>query len=163
MSRIALIIALGAYTLLASVGFEAGVQKPFNATGDWPAINLSIITTAPKPPLYFTSGVVVRPGQELGIEANTPHTSEIRKTHSFFGLYAGTHVALSPAFRPGILAGFSFKREEVFAVYDGQRKRISYSPYGINPYIGLVVHAFVLSFIVTNEGIGGGINFSFGR
>ena len=89
--------------------------------------------------------------------------AEIRKTHSFFGLYAGTHVALSPAFRPGILAWFSFKREEIFAVYDGQRHRISYSPYGVNPYIGIAIHVFVLSFIVTNEGIGGGINFSFGR
>jgi hypothetical protein len=78
-----------------------------------------------------------------------------------FGLYAGTHIALSPAFRPGITCGFSFKREEIFAVYDGIEQRIRYSPYEINPYIGLSIHLFVFSFILTNEDVGGGLNFSF--
>ena len=54
-----------------------------------------------------------------------------------------------------------FKREEIFAIYDGIEQRIRYSPYEINPYIGLSIHLFVFSFILTNEGVGGGLNFSF--
>lgn len=161
MNKIVLLIVFSTSSLFASIGFEAGIQKPFNAAGNWPAINVSLISTAPKPPFYFTSGVVLRPGQKLQTEENIDHTSEIRKTHSFFGLYAGTHIALSPAFRPGIKCGFSFKREEIFAVYDGIEQRIRYSPYEINPYIGLSIHLFVFSFILTNEGVGGGLNFSF--
>ena len=65
MNKIVLLIVFSTSSLFASIGFEAGIQKPFNAAGNWPAINVSLISTAPKPPFYFTSGVVLRPGQKL--------------------------------------------------------------------------------------------------
>lgn len=82
--------------LYASLGFDLFLQKPFNATGNWPAINVSIIKTASRPPLYFSSGIVLRPGDPLGPEVDNDSSDQIRKAHSFFGFFAGTHFAISP-------------------------------------------------------------------
>ena len=148
--------------VLASFGFDVDIQRPFDATGKWPAISAAIIKTMDKPPFYFSTGLILRPGDPLGPITIIDHTEEIRKTHSFFGLFAGSYVGLTPALRPGVVAGFTFKREEIYAVVNGLDVRNSYTPYNINPYIGLSVHFFILSILLTNEGIGGGINLSFG-
>lgn len=140
--RSSIVLILYSSIAYSSIGFDACLQKPFNAVGNWPAITLSFVATAPKPPLYFSSGIILRPGPVQGVEKNGSYVSKIRKTHSFYGLCAGTHFALAPVFRPGIIAGFSFKKEEIFAVINDVRQRIDYSPYALNPYFAFTIHAF---------------------
>ncbi|MBN2436252.1 MAG: hypothetical protein JXK07_13385 [Spirochaetes bacterium] len=157
-----LLLTVLASISFASIGVDANLQKPFNATGNCPIISLSILKTARKPPLYFSSGIAFRPGQTLSTVTEFDGCESIKKTHSFFGLFAGTHIAFSPAIRPSIVAGFSFKREEVVGISEGKQVRIDYTPYRINPYFGIELHCFILSFLVTNEGFGGGVNCTFG-
>ena len=160
--RFLIIISLVISSSFGSIGVDVCLQKPFHATGNWPILNLSILKTSPKPPLSFSSGITLRPGSTLGVESAWKSTDHIRKTHSFFGIFAGTCIAFSPAMRPSIMAGFSFKREEVFGISDGKQVRIEYTPYRISPYFGIEIHSFIFSVIVTNEGFGGGVNCSFG-
>jgi len=157
MSKVILLMAVFYSQLFASIGIDLGIQKPFNATGSWPVISAALIKTMDKPPFYFSTGIVLRPGNPLGTETTIDHTEEIRKTHSFFGIFAGTYTGITPALRPGIVAGCTFKREEIYAIVNGLQIRKSYTPYNLNPYIGLSVHFFILSFLITTEGIGGGI------
>ena len=126
-------------------------------------MNVSILKNASKPPLYFSSGITLRPGISIGIESNEQFSEQLRKTHSFFGLVAGTYIGFSPAVRPGMVAGVSFRREEIFGVSGNQRIRTGYTPYKISPLFGISLQCFILSFLITNEGIGGGVNYSFGR
>jgi|GEM_PF-6036237 hypothetical protein len=162
MRKATLLVLAFCTALSASYGLDVDFQKAYNATGSWPVISAALIKTMDKPPFYFSTGVVIRPGDPLGPTTIIDHTEEIRKTNSFFGIFAGSYVALTPAFRPGVVAGFTFKREEVFAIINGEQILNSYTPYNINPYIGFSLHFFILSFLVTNEGIGGGVNISFG-
>jgi hypothetical protein len=148
--------------VLASLGIDLDIQRAYNATGHWPVLSAAIIKTMDKPPFYFSTGVVVRPGDPLGPTTIIDHSEEVRKTNSFFGIFAGSYVGLTPALRPGVVAGVTFKRDEVFAIVNDEKILNSYTPYNINPYIGLSLHFFILSFLLTNEGIGGGINISFG-
>lgn len=145
------------------IGIDVTVQKPFSASGSWPVVNVSFLKNASNPPLYFSSGITLRPGISTGFESNEEFSEQLRKTHSFYGIFAGTHVGFSPAVRPGIVAGVSFKREEIFGVSGNQQIRTGYTPFKICPLFGISLQFFILSFLITNEGIGGGVNYSFGR
>lgn len=147
-----------------ALGVDINVQKTFNALGSWPAVSLQLTKNSRWQPVYFSSGVVFRPGSATGTTYNIISVQESRKTHSFYGIYAGTFVGLAPIFRPGVLVGMSWKREEVRGV-DAIGKGFvkSYSSYQINPYFGMEVHCLIMSFIITNEGFGVGVNLNLGK
>jgi hypothetical protein len=148
-----------------ALGVDINVQKTFNTLGSWPAVSLQLTKNSRWQPVYFSSGVVFRPGSSTaGRTYNIASVQEIRKTHSFYGIYAGTFVGLAPIFRPGVIVGMSWKREEVRGV-DATGKEFvkSYSAYQINPYFGMEIHCLIMSFIVTNEGFGAGVNLNLGR
>jgi hypothetical protein len=149
---------------LFAIGLDINIQKPFSAIGSWPAISLQLTKNSKWQPVYFSSGVVFRPGPAAGTIFNSSSVQENRKMHSFYGIYAGTFAGLAPIFRPGFIIGMSWKREEVRGV-DATGKEFvkSYSAFQINPYFGMEVHCLIMSFIVTNEGFGAGVNLNLGR
>lgn len=146
-----------------AIGIDISVQKTFDALGPWPAVSLQLTKNSKWQPVYFSTGVVFRPGPAYETTYNKPSVQENRITHSFYGIYGGTFVGLAPIFRPGVLVGISWKREAVRGV-DGAGKEFvkSYSAYQINPYFGMEVHILIMSFVVTNEGYGAGINLNIG-
>lgn len=162
MVKVLTVFCLSVFSGYSSVGFDLTVQKPFDAVGNWPILTMSFVKTSVKPPLYFSSGITMRPGTSVERQSTLENPGYREKTYCFYGAFAGTHVALSPAFRPGLLAGFSFKREAKISPVDSNRG-VEYSSFFLNPYVGFTVHFMVLSFVVTNEGVGGGVNLSFGR
>ena len=145
------------------IGLGITGQKPFDASGNWPVISIGITTNSKWPPVYFSSGAVLRPGPAMGTTYAIPSIDEKRKTHSFYGFYGGTHVGIAPAFRPGVLVGLEWKKDEVMGSDDGRLFRKAYTKYEIGPYFGLEVHVFILSFIVSNEGFGVGMNLTIGK
>jgi hypothetical protein len=162
--RVLIFIILISVRLFA-IGLDINIQKTFSAIGQWPAISLQLTKNSKWQPVYFSSGVVFRPGPSTaGTTYNIVSVQEIRKTHSFYGIYAGTFVGLAPIVRPGVIVGMSWKREEVRGV-DATGKEFvkSYSAYQINPYFGMEIHCLIMSFIVTNEGFGAGVNLNLGR
>ena len=101
MSKAILLVLAFSTALWASYGLDVDFQKAYNATGSWPVISAALIKTMDKPPFYFSTGVVIRPGDPLGPTTLIDHTEEIRKTNSFFGIFAGSYVAVNA----GISAG----------------------------------------------------------
>jgi hypothetical protein len=81
------------------------------------------------------------------------------KTHSYYGIYAGYFLHLSPIFRPGTVVGFGWDCKEKFI----DKTPIGYTDYKFSPYFGLDIHSWFFSFRLSNEGIGAGINVLFGR
>jgi hypothetical protein len=146
-----------------ALGVDINLQNPFCAIGPWPAISLQLTENSKWQPIYFSSGVVFRPCTEYQSTSNITTVQENRKTHSFYGLYCGTFVGFAPIFRPGVLFGISWKREQISGIDNGKEIVKSYSPFQINPYFGFEIHVLILSIIVTNEGYGAGINLNLGK
>jgi len=161
--RNAVIALLAVWCPVAAFGLDINFQKPFGAVGPWPAVSMQLTKNSSWQPIYFSSGIVLRPGEAYETTFGTVSVSEQRKTHSFYGIYGGTFAGLAPIFRPGFIAGISWKKEIVYGVDNGRRFVKSYSGYQTYPYFGIEVHCLVMSFIVTNEGYGAGININFGR
>lgn len=154
---------LSVWYSVSAFGLDVSIQKTFGAVGPWPAVSLQLTKNSSWQPIYFSSGVVLRPGEAYETTFSTFSVSEQRKTHSFYGIYGGTFAGLAPIFRPGFIAGISWKKEIVYGLDNGRKFVKSYSGWEINPYFGIEVHCLIMSFIVTNEGYGAGINFNLGR
>jgi hypothetical protein len=160
--RAILFIAIMSGQVMA-IGIDINFQKPYSAIGSWPAVSLQLTENSKWQPLYFSSGVVLRPCTHYQTTYNIPTVQESRKTHSFYGLYGGTFIGFAPIFRPGVIFGISWKREEIIGLYNGKEIVTSYSPFQTNPYFGVEIHVLIMSFIVTNEGYGAGINLNMGK
>lgn len=80
-------------------------------------------------------------------------------TSSLFGFYAGYHLFLFPIFRPGLYVGTTLKKEDIFQSETSKGFALSSrTQFRIDPYFALSLHAGMLSLILSNYGIGGGIN-----
>ena len=87
----------------------------------------------------------------LGDTSNTPN--------SYYGWYSGYHWRFSVIIRPGVVLGLGWEND----VKEIGGQKVGYSGFSIVPYFGLDVHLAIFSFRLSNEGIGSGLNFRFGR
>jgi len=114
---------------------------------------------------YIQAGLNFMPSKtenQLILESKNEHKFTF---DSYYGLYTGYYCALIPIFRPGLHIGVGYKREARFSKTESETEFVEngYSDWKITPYIGGGLQFGIFSFIVSNEGIGGGINVFFKR
>jgi len=105
----------------------------------------------------------------FGKTSSTPSKSqsysfEKEYTNSAYGPYGGIHLSLYPILRPGIVFGSLLADKRIYVSTDNQNYSFSrISDYSLIPYFGFSLHMGILSFVLSNIGIGFGLNFNFGR
>ena len=140
--------------LFADIGFDVAWQSRWR---DGNLFNVAVI---------FPNNLVGYMAAGFNFQANkrenypVPDLSGMTeyKTHSLYGTYAGYFLNLSPIFRPGAVFGIGWESDEKFI----GNQRAGYTSFKFTPYFGLDIHCWFLTFRVSNEGIGGGINIRFG-
>lgn len=82
--------------------------------------------------------------------------------YSLYGVYTGYYLYVYPIFRPGLLLGTALKKDEIYKSIDGINYKLEkYDTYKIDYYAGLTIQSGILTFLLSNFGIGGGINIQF--
>lgn len=155
--------------LLACVGLAQAsllngmAQRTWDASGHPVAYSLGLGVRSKYPWLYYEGGLLFKPGREaVRSEHVLDFQFEERRPRTILGTYAGFHVPIFPIFRPGIYLGTLLVRDEIRRGTDGASfTRSGYAPFEFRPYFGLSVQAGILSFVISNIGMGGGINVAF--
>ena len=115
------------------------------------------------PHFYYEGGFVFQPAFGSSAALVLDGVKEEREyTHSFYGLYGGTHYNLWPILRPGVLFGTTLRKSVIFQSQDGTNFYFRReTDFAISPYFGLSAHVGICSLVLTNHGLGGGLNFPF--
>lgn len=112
---------------------------------------------------YYEGGLIGLPSfsSPTFVKPESPRF-EKAYTNTLFGFYAGYHLFLFPIFRPGLYVGTTLKKEDIYQSETGKDFALSLrTQFRIDPYFALSLHAGMLSLILSNYGIGGGINVAF--
>lgn len=112
---------------------------------------------------YYEGGLIGLPAfsSPTFVKTESPNF-EKTYTNTLFGFYAGYHLFLFPIFRPGLYVGTTLKKEDIYQSKTGEDFALSSrSSFRIDPYFAMSLHAGMLSLILSNYGIGGGINVAF--
>lgn len=150
-----LFLLLPASTYCADLNLT--VQAPWQTQSFYPLVSLGLLMRSERNQFtYFEVGLSSLPRFTYSTtKKNVSFTSDER-LYSLYGIYGGYYFLLMPIFRPGIIAGTVLNQK---AFYSGSSdKPFEIKPPTLNYYAGISVHVFLLTFIVTNQGIGGGIN-----
>ena len=81
---------------------------------------------------------------------------------SYYGLYTGYYLSLHGLLRPGIHIGAGFRRDKKYCIINGNEIENGYSKFKLSPYYGVGIQTGMFSFIISNQGIGGGVNVQIG-
>jgi hypothetical protein len=155
MKKIFILLIFLSISVFAEFGFDIGWQyrwedgNLFNAAVILPKFGIGNVATG----LHFQANKK-KNYSILDVEGAIDY-----KTHSYYGVYAGYFLNLSPIFRPGAVVGFGWDSKEEFI----NKIPVGYTDYKFTPYFGLDIHCWFLSFRISNEGIGCGINVLFGN
>ncbi len=107
---------------------------------------------------YLLLGINTFPSKtKRFIKSETVRT--LYKFDSYYGLFTGYYYGFHPLFRPGIHIGSGFKREKEYTRHGLN----GYTDFRLCPYYGIGLQSGIISLIISNEGIGGGINIVFRR
>jgi hypothetical protein len=156
MRKTIILIIFLASVLFADFGFDVAWQRRWNDSNLYSAaVGFSRWEKG-----YLTAGFNFLPAKNA--KNSAPQTQLNGDTlfipHSYYGGYSGYHFYLSKWFRPGVVFGVGWEKEEKSV----SGVRIGYTGYSIVPYFGLDIHCLIFSFRLSNEGIGCGLNFRFG-
>jgi len=140
---------------LAQPGMELTILRPYKSLtdGGGPILALSWFTPKLTPvPGYDELGLLWLPPWEGKPNAN-PHSEGVQE---MAGAYAG-HLFLPGQgwIRPGIEFGWTWEKA---VNLDSQGE--SHTKEQFSFYYGAKVQVFCLTFLISNKGVGGGINFS---
>lgn len=153
-----IIIAFGIAFSSKAAAIDLTLQAPWRTKSFYPLLSVGVLFKSEKLPItYYKFGITAIPRFSYKTNSQNTQVSSHENLFSLYGLYGGYYLSLIPIFRPGIILGTVLSQN---AHYSGG----SSTPYEIHSlkldyYAGLSVHVFCLTFIVTNCGIGGGLNF----
>jgi hypothetical protein len=111
---------------------------------------------------YLQFGVNIFPAKQREFSRHTGDSYSY-KYDSYYGVYTGYYYAFSALLRIGVHIGAGSKRFREYVNQSSYIRFNGYSDYKTVPYYGLGIQSGMFSFIVSNEGIGGGVNVSFRR
>lgn len=81
---------------------------------------------------------------------------------SYYGMATGYYYGVSRRIRPGLHFGVGYERFKKYSSINGEYQENGYKDWKVTPYFGFGLQIGIASFIITNEGIGGGLNFVIG-
>ncbi len=111
---------------------------------------------------YLEFGFNILPAKTHKLIEKQEFLYEKQELNSLYGVYSGYYIVLAPIIRPGIVIGTNFIRKLVYrGLTINNLNKSSYTNYKISPYFGFTTQLGIFTFIVTNIGVGGGINFNF--
>jgi hypothetical protein len=156
-----LILLCSSVSLFANI--TATVQKPWNSATSNFVYTVGFLKHSTIDWQYYEIGVVLMPNIESeGSSLIEGPKFQKKYDHSFYGAYGGYYITLFPIFRPGFLFGTIMKKNEIYSSIDGINYHItSYSDFNLDYYAAFSIQSGIFSFVLSNKGIGGGINVQF--
>jgi len=153
-NKFILLIIFVFYTVhSADINFT--LQKAWDTQGFHPIYSAGALFKSDKLNYtYYEFGISCLPrNYKTSDNSQVPDNSHM---YSFYGIYGGYYIAIIPAFRPGVLLGTVLTQNAEY--YTNSKRPSSINKLSINYYAGLSIHVFFLTFTITNNGIGGGVN-----
>jgi len=149
--------------VFADSGVAVGLQKAWNAGQDGYLMTAGYMLRSEKRDFeYYEGGIVVLPGNRTAVTVNDPGIYSKQHRNSAYGFYGGYFYYLAPIFRPGILIGTTVTDNVTYGSADGDRYYLySYSDFRMDYYVAFSVQMGMFSVIVSNYGVGGGLNYMF--
>lgn len=161
MYKLLLIFILSFLSISKCADMNITVQSAWNTNSYRMIYSVGALFKSNKLPYtYYEFGITSLP-QLYKTTSQKPllPTNEILFT--LYGIYAGYYIALLPIFRPGVVIGSVLEQN---ALYSGNSSRpYKINKLGINYYAGISIHALLFTFLITNKGIGGGLNIPLGN
>jgi hypothetical protein len=146
MANITFTVQMPWYSNSTSLIYSAGFLRHSKWQGQYYEIGLSIMP-------HFSS-------EPLNTIDDTKYRKEYAK--SIYGAYGGYYLALYPILRPGLIFGSVLRKNEIYSSTDDVTYKLSdYSKTFIDYYAAFEIQSGIFSFIVSNFGIGGGLNVQF--
>lgn len=137
------------------------IQNPHSGKSS-PLLYSAGIFSNPKKTNYYEAGIIAQPNfSDYTYTAIDERFYSREYDHSLFGLYGGYHLIIFPIFRPGIVGGMVMKKDRLY--YSETQESFTHSEdseYNFSSYLGLSIHMGIFTFLITNVGIGGGLNFA---
>jgi len=161
--RLSLFVVAFAYSSYA--GISLGVQKAWNTKdNDVVLTGGYMLQSSRRSWEYYEGGVVVLPGSRSGVLNRDVGKYSRQYRNSAYGVYGGYYVYLMSIFRPGILVGTTIRDNVVYSSNDAALRGAwieTYSDFNVDYYVAFSVQVGIFSFILSNYGIGGGLNYMF--
>jgi len=149
----------------AHAGIALGVQKAWNTKESNVVITGGyMLQSSRRDWEYYEGGVVVLPGSRSGLLNSDVGKYSRQYQNSAYGVYGGYYVYLMSILRPGILVGTTIRDNVVYASDDAALRGAwieAYSDFRFDYYVAFSVQVGLFSFILSNYGIGGGLNYMF--
>lgn len=158
------IFLVGAFSsCIASPYLGCTIQRAWNTPDTKLIYSVSTLMRSKINWQYYELGCVILPSFHTGtIHAMDNAVYHKKYDRSFYGVYCGYFVMVSPLFRPGILVGSLLASKETYSSTDGSSYALTdYSALQLDYYTALEVHVGIFTFHLSNKGIGGGLNVNF--
>ena len=156
------IIVFSSFSAAFGGGISLSIQKAWNTESDAYVYSAGYMRRSTRPFQYYEGGVVILPASRSGTLINEPGKYSKHYQNSAFGLYGGYHVYLMPIFRPGIMLGTTLRDNAIYHSADNDTYYLhSYSEFRFDYYAAFSIQAGIFSFVISNYGIGGGLNYMF--
>jgi len=143
-------------------GISACVQRAWSTRSNALIYSAGIMRPSGKSFQYYEGGILALPASRSSAAMNDTARYAREYLHSAYGLYGGYFVNLAPVFRPGMIFGTMIRDDAIYKSHDDRGFFLnSYSDFRLDYYAAFSIQAGMFSFIISNYGIGGGLNYLF--
>lgn len=111
---------------------------------------------------YIEAGFNFTPSKTMSTTNITGTYETTYEFDSYYGMSTGYYFGLLQWLRPGVHFGVGYERFKKYSNINGVKKMNGYKDWKASPYLAIGLQIGIATFIVSNEGIGGGINFVIG-
>lgn len=147
----------------SQINLASTVQKAWNTHSPEPIFSISILKHSKVDWQYYEFGGVFMIPFHSGpnsVMDSVKYQKEYDR--SFYGLYGGYFVTVAPILRPGVLLGTLLTSKETYSSRNGTSySHTSNSSLQMDYYAAFEIQSGIFTFIVSNKGIGGGLNVQF--
>ena len=156
--RIEILLFLSGCMLPSYAQFDVTFQR------NWEShmiVSLSYIRSKPNDIRYSEYGIDIMPYREREFLTLSNVLNRKERIYSLYGCHYGYYIFIGPLLRPGVHIGTALQKKQysVQIIENGPWHNGGYSDFKIVPYFAFSVHCGFVSFVISNIGIGAGINF----